>query len=115
MPLQAVSKMWRPAPFSARASKLNGAAATLQGILLRTPAGLRAFCLHCPHELCFLNLTEDERSGHPLLVCPCHFSTFDPVANGARLSGPAERGAYLFRLEVSGNRVHIREVEEQAL
>ena len=27
----------------------------------------------------------------PALVCPCHYSTFDPAAGGAVLFGPAGR------------------------
>ena len=104
----------------------------LKGILLRLPlpraagieSGLKAFSLMCPHELCELNFTEDTRSdhwaasarrNHPVLVCPCHFSVFDPLADGAVIAGPAERGAYRFRWKVRGSKVEIREVEEEAL
>ncbi len=137
LPLQLVREVWRPAPFLARCSKSNrtGSSATealLKGILLRLPVpqpagvetGLKAFCLMCPHELCELNFTEETRSerwalaarrNHPVLVCPCHFSVFDPLADGAAIAGPAERGAYRFRWKVRGSKVEIREVEEEAL
>ena len=129
VPLEAVSEAWRPAAFRARCSKTAGHArreVLLRGMVLRLPgaAGLKAFALNCPHELCELNLAQDTgsapwppeaRRSHPVLVCPCHFSVFDPLADGAAISGPAARGAYRFRWKVRGSRVEIREVEEEAL
>ena len=40
---------------------------------------------------------------------------FDPLADGARVSGPANRGLYRFRLKVRRSGVEIIEVEEEAL
>lgn len=116
LPLKMVSRAWHPVPFTARAKKGGPAGAPardvlLKGILLREPAGLRAYCLICPHELCYLNFVP----GGKTLVCPCHDSVFNLLEDGARISGPAPRGAYRFRLRVRGNRVEIREVEEEAL
>lgn len=137
VPLQSVRQVWQPAPFRARCAKTeagggSGTEVLLRGILLRLPSprpagsdgGLKAFSLKCPHEICDLNFADDPgsvrwapgaRRNHPVLVCPCHFSVFDPLADGAAISGPAERGAYRFRVKVRGNRVEIREVEEAAL
>ena len=87
-------------------------------------AGLKAFCLTCPHEICQVDYVEDigyvrveeaAKPDHPLLVCPCHFSVFDPMADAARISGPASRGLYRFRLRVERDRVEITEVEEAVL
>ena len=119
VPLAQVADTWRAASFQARCS-----GTALRGMLVRTPAGLKAFCLHCPHEICPVNYAEDPRSvrvesgpppDHPVFVCPCHFSVFDPLTDGERLSGPAHRGLYRFRLVVRRDRVEIREVEEEAL
>ncbi len=137
VPLQSISEVWRPAPFSARcrrpdSARSSGSTVLLKGILLRVPVsqparsdpGLRAFSLMCPHELCDLNLEEDTRllrlapearRNHPVLVCPCHFSVFDPLADGAAISGPAARGAYRFRFRVRDGRVEVREIEQAAL
>lgn len=137
LPLKAVTESWRPVPFTARCPVPDGAEAPapyllLKGILLRLPrAGsstgathLKAFCLNCPHELCYVNFVEDtnlvrlepaEKKDHPLLVCPCHFSVFDPLADAARISGPAHRGLYRFRLQLRRAQVEIQEVEEEAL
>ena len=110
IPLTRVAKSWTPFTFQAVADKLgpdgqSGPGLLLPGVLLRVgePAGddsgLRAFCLSCPHELCDVVLQQDtglvplpegaKKQEHPLFVCPCHFSVFDPVANGAHLTGPA--------------------------
>ena len=136
IPLTRVAKSWTPFTFQAVADKLgpdgqSGPGLLLPGVLLRvgTPAGddsgLRAFCLSCPHELCDVVLKQDtglvplpegaKKQEHPLFVCPCHFSVFDPVANGAHLTGPAGQALFRFRLRVSSSRVEIDAVEKDAL
>ncbi len=51
----------------------------------------------------------------PVYLCPCHNSTFT-MAEGARLSGPAPRGLYRFRVTaVTDTHVEIGEVEEDVL
>ena len=135
LPLEEVAESWRPFPFSALASapEPTGGPSSdilLKGIVLRLPrptgssTELKAFCLHCPHELCFVNFTEHPelvraapgvKVDHPLLVCPCHFSVFDPLADGDRISGPADRGLYRFRLQIRQSALAIVEVEEEAL
>ena len=132
VPLREVAEPWRPVPFDARASSLGpaGRDLLLRGVLLRTgeatgPAsGLKALCLTCPHEICYVNFVEDTKAvrveeavkpDHPLFVCPCHFSVFDPVADGARLAGPSGRGLFRFRLQVDRDTVQIGQVEEDLL
>lgn len=90
----------------------------------RVSTSLEAYCLTCPHEQCQVSYMEDTatvrlesaaKPDHPLLVCPCHFSAFDPAAAGARLAGPASRGLYRFRLKTEAENIIITEVEEDVL
>jgi len=137
LPLSAVAEPWQSEVFSAtcRVPKAKDHSAhdvLLKGVLLRLPATeasdgavrVKAFCLMCPHELCYVKLMEtgeparlppEAKRDHPLFMCPCHSSAFDPLADGARISGPAPRGLYRFRVEVKRDRVEIREVETAAL
>jgi ubiquinol-cytochrome c reductase iron-sulfur subunit len=59
------------------------------------PEGILAFSKICTHAQCAISLFRyplfAERSPGPALVCPCHYSTFDPAAGGAVLFGPAGR------------------------
>ena len=126
---------WSAAPFTARCLAPGSAARPareirLQGIVLRLPdsggngASFRAYCLTCPHEICQVNFTT-ETTGvepaperippHPLFVCPCHFSAFDPLADGERLAGPAHRGLYRFKIETRGGAVAVLRIERAAL
>jgi ubiquinol-cytochrome c reductase iron-sulfur subunit len=59
------------------------------------PEGIVAYSKVCTHAGCPIALyrkpkfpPEQER---PALVCPCHYSTFDPAAGGKVLFGPAGR------------------------
>ena len=127
VPLGEVAVPWQLAPFDARAVSISGAPLLLKGVVVRTaatPAGLQALCLTCPHEICYVNLVRDTTSveldadrapDHPLFVCPCHFSVFDPVADGARLAGPSPRGLFRFGLRVDGDSVRIDRVETALL
>ncbi len=142
LPLEAIATPWRPVPFEARVRGRDpdAGAVLLDGILLRTAseraagdgdqgvsgnsAAVRAFCLLCPHEICHVELQSDTsrlelEAGvapeHPLFVCPCHFSAFDPLSEGAILGGPAYRGLYLFKLQVRRDTVEITQVEEEVL
>ena len=62
-----------------------------------------------------VRVPEGAKPDHPLLVCPCHFSVFDPASDGALLTGPAGRGLYRFRFEVSNETIEIQGIEEAAL
>jgi quinol---cytochrome c reductase iron-sulfur subunit len=59
------------------------------------PQGILAFSKVCPHAGCAVALyrkpTFPEVQPRPALVCPCHYSTFDPAAGGEVLFGPAGR------------------------
>ncbi len=57
----------------------NGKAA----VLLKTPAGFRAFGSVCTHLGCVAYWKPDEN----LIFCPCHLGKFDPNT-GAVISGP---------------------------
>jgi ubiquinol-cytochrome c reductase iron-sulfur subunit len=39
----------------------------------------------------------------PALVCPCHYSTFDPASGGAVQIGPAGRPLPMLPLEIDGS------------
>ena len=43
------------------------------------------------------------RSAGPALVCPCHYSTFDPASGGTVLFGPAGRPLPQLPLAVGPN------------
>ena len=127
VPLARLADVWKPFPFRALAQKANGGQVRLQGLLMRVPdpasasTALRAFCLLCPHEICQVNFVPDpsrlrlEPANKPLFVCPCHFSVFDPAADGACLSGPAPRGLYRFAVQVRARQAEVSQVEQQAL
>jgi ubiquinol-cytochrome c reductase iron-sulfur subunit len=57
--------------------------------------GVLAFSKICTHAGCTINLyrypTFPAQSPGPALVCPCHYSTFDPATGGNRIYGPAGR------------------------
>jgi Rieske Fe-S protein len=137
VPLDALAVPWQVRPFIADAVTLASAATPNQpirvsGMLVRTAAGERpeefsAVCVRCPHELCDVDYVEDPKRlpqevvaeigrpvGDPVYLCPCHNSTFK--VDGERLSGPAPRGLYRFRVTaVTAAAVEIAEVEEDVL
>lgn len=134
---QRLAEPWQPLPFKAWCVKPpggedSGREVLLKGMLLRvrTPGAappeesFRAYCLNCPHELCDVSFITDtgsvrigggKKPAHPLFVCPCHFSVFDPAAEGARIFGPSHRGLFAFQIEVRAGRVEIQAVERDAL
>lgn len=144
IPLWRVSDPWQIASFKAWTTRsADGSSgpprdALLKGILVRlatseetseeTPEegqpALAAFCTTCPHEICdvdFIRETGHVRTkpsakpDHPLLVCPCHFSVFDPASEGRPIAGPAHRGLYRFEHRVVADRVDVLAIEEAAL
>jgi len=126
LPAGLVAVAWRPAGFNAFLADPRSLEADrmLKGILLRTGRDLQAFCIYCPHEVCMVQFRQDtgklkldkpREANHPLLVCPCHFSTFDPLQAGAPISGPAYRGLYRFRVMEDGANIHITGVEKGVL
>jgi ubiquinol-cytochrome c reductase iron-sulfur subunit len=59
------------------------------------PEGIVAYSKICTHAGCaiaiYRNPLFDETEPGRALVCPCHYSTFDPVTGGKVLFGPAGR------------------------
>lgn len=59
------------------------------------PRGILAFSKTCPHAGCAVSLYRhplyDPTAAEPALVCPCHYSTFDPTRGGELTFGPAGR------------------------
>jgi ubiquinol-cytochrome c reductase iron-sulfur subunit len=59
------------------------------------PDGIVAYSKICTHAGCAVALyrkpTYPAAEPKPALVCPCHYSTFDPAAGGTVLFGPAGR------------------------
>jgi ubiquinol-cytochrome c reductase iron-sulfur subunit len=59
------------------------------------PGGILAFSKICTHAGCAIALyrkpTFPDLEAKPALVCPCHYSTFDPATGGSVLFGPAGR------------------------
>jgi Rieske Fe-S protein len=139
VPLVELPAPWRARSFVADAVTLAGAAKPnepirITGMVVRTAVGddrpdrFRAVCVRCPHEHCDVDFVSDTRQlptevvqeigravTDPVYLCPCHNSTFT-AADGERLSGPAPRGLYRFRVSgVSATAVEIAEVEEDLL
>jgi ubiquinol-cytochrome c reductase iron-sulfur subunit len=73
--------------------------------------GIVAYSKICTHAGCAIAMYRvpafpaDEP--HPALVCPCHYSTFDPSAGGTVTFGPAGRALPMLPLMVDG-RGHLR-------
>ena len=59
------------------------------------PGGILAYSKICTHAGCAINLyrkpTFAPVEPNPALVCPCHYSTFDPARAGKVIFGPAGR------------------------
>jgi len=59
------------------------------------PLGILAYSKICTHAGCAIALygkpTFPEAEPRPALVCPCHYSTFDPATGGSVTYGPAGR------------------------
>ena len=59
------------------------------------PEGVLAFSKICPHAGCAVSIyrrpLHEPTAPGPALVCPCHYSTFDPRRGGKLIFGPAGR------------------------
>jgi ubiquinol-cytochrome c reductase iron-sulfur subunit len=64
------------------------------------PDGLIAFSKVCTHAGCPVALY---RAAARQLFCPCHQSTFDVLAGGKRIFGPAARGLPQLPLEIAAD------------
>ncbi len=71
------------------------------------PQGIVAYSKICTHAGCAIALfrkpTFAALEPRPALVCPCHYSTFDPAAAGKVLYGPAGRALPQLPLEVDSS------------
>ncbi len=71
------------------------------------PEGILAYSKICTHAGCAVALYRtplfEPTSEKPALVCPCHYSTFDPATGGSVLFGPAGRPLPQLPLEISGD------------
>jgi quinol---cytochrome c reductase iron-sulfur subunit len=60
-----------------------------------SPGGILAFSKICTHAGCAVALYRTplfpDTAPRPALVCPCHYSTFDPAEGGTVIDGPAGR------------------------
>ena len=68
------------------------------------PDGIVAYSKICTHAACAVSLyrtpLNEPTAPQPALVCPCHFSTFDPATGGRVLFGPAGRDLPQLPLDV---------------
>ena len=71
------------------------------------PHGYVAYSKICTHAGCAVSLfrypTFDETQPGPALVCPCHYSTFNPADGGKVLFGPAGRPLPQLPLRLAGD------------
>ena len=71
------------------------------------PGGSSRFSKICTHAGCAVSLyrkpTFAPTEPRPALVCPCHYSTFDPADGGKVIFGPAGRPLPQLPLEIDGN------------
>ncbi len=70
------------------------------------PEGILAYSKVCTHAGCSVALYRsplfEPTEPRPALVCPCHYSTFDPARGGTVLFGPAGRPLPQLPLVVDG-------------
>jgi ubiquinol-cytochrome c reductase iron-sulfur subunit len=70
------------------------------------PEGILAFSKICTHAGCAVSMYRDPLYGptapKPALICPCHYSTFDPRRGGKVTFGPAARPLPQLPLRVNG-------------
>jgi len=68
------------------------------------PGGILAYSKICTHAGCAINLYRyplfAPAEPRPALVCPCHYSTFDPATGGTVIFGPAGRPLPQLPLEI---------------
>ena len=68
------------------------------------PGGIVAYSKICTHAACAISLyrtpLNEPTAPQAALVCPCHFSTFDPATGGTVLFGPAGRDLPQLPLDV---------------
>ena len=69
--------------------------------------GVVAYSKICTHAGCAISIyrvpTFADNEPKPALVCPCHYSTFDPASGGTVRFGPAGRPLPMLPLEIDGH------------
>ena len=80
----------------------------LPASLARYPAdGIVAYSKICTHAGCAISLYRtpmfEPTDPKPALVCPCHYSTFDPADGGSVLFGPAGRKLPMLPLSIDSS------------
>jgi ubiquinol-cytochrome c reductase iron-sulfur subunit len=72
------------------------------------PDGILAYSKICTHAGCAVGLYRNplfpQAEAKPALVCPCHYSTFDPAEGGTVIFGPAGRNLPQLPLEIGTDR-----------
>jgi ubiquinol-cytochrome c reductase iron-sulfur subunit len=75
------------------------------------PGGIVAYSKICTHAGCAVSMYRaplyEPTSDRPALICPCHYSTFDPARGAKVLFGPAGRPLPQLPLEIDSSR-HLR-------
>jgi ubiquinol-cytochrome c reductase iron-sulfur subunit len=70
-------------------------------------AGVVAYSKICTHAGCAISLYRaplfQPDAPRPALVCPCHYSTFDPADGGSVIFGPAGRELPMLPLTIDGD------------
>jgi ubiquinol-cytochrome c reductase iron-sulfur subunit len=76
------------------------------------PEGIVAYSKICTHAGCAISLYRTPKfqpvQPKPALVCPCHYSTFDPATGGTVTAGPAGRDLPQLPLEITANTLELR-------
>jgi ubiquinol-cytochrome c reductase iron-sulfur subunit len=71
------------------------------------PSGILAYSKICTHAGCAVSMLRyplySPKVPRPALVCPCHYSTFDPATGGEVIFGPAGRPLPQLPVAVDGN------------
>ena len=134
IPLAKVTTPWSFAEFEfTKQIKTNRGPrlSTFPGYVIRLPAdvaeksevkeGLYVPSRICPHEGCPIRFHKErsevpqplpiEKFDHPMLVCTCHQSMFDPVEKGKVVGGPAPRPPWVFDFIVEKGRIVIKDLE----
>ena len=60
-----------------------------------------AYSILCTHKGCPVSY----KAAHKMLICPCHWSTFDPAKAGALVIGQASQGLPRIHLRIAGDKV----------
>jgi len=88
---------------------------------LQLKQGLYVISRICPHEGCPIRFHKErsevpqplpvERFDHPMLVCTCHQSMFDPADKGKVIGGPAPRPPWIFDFVIEKGKIVIKDLE----